>query len=77
MERIRGPVNGYYVASYACRVGDLGDEFVGYTKLCSVRPRSFWDAEGEITYGNTRFPDEREAMDNSETLALDRVAQRH
>jgi hypothetical protein len=70
MERIRGPVNGYYVASYACQVGDMGHEYVGYTKLCSARPASFWDAQGEVTYGDGRFSDARTAMDNSEALAL-------
>jgi hypothetical protein len=73
MERIRGPVQGYFLASYACRVGELGQEFVGYTKLCSKRPRNFWEAAGTITFGTTRFHSAPDAMDNSEEIALSSI----
>jgi hypothetical protein len=74
VERIRGPVNGYYVVSYACEIGDLGREYVGYTRLCASRPESFWDAQGPITYGNARFATAAAAMDNSEAIALRELA---
>lgn len=70
MERISGPIYGLYVVSYACEMGELGNEFVGYTKLCDVPPDSFWDAPGAITHGDTRFRSAAQAMDNSEDLAL-------
>jgi hypothetical protein len=73
MERIRGPVQGYFLASYACRVGELGQEFVGYTKLCSRRPRNFWEAAGTITFGDARFHSAPDAMDNSEEIALSSI----
>ena len=70
MERIRGPVEGFYLVSYACQVGDLGEEFIGYTKLCFERPGNFWDAIGPVSVGTGRFPDASQAMDESERLAL-------
>jgi hypothetical protein len=70
MERIRGPIQGVYVVSYACAMGELGNEFVGYTKVCKTPPDGFWDAPGAITHGDTCFRTAAQAMDNSEDLAL-------
>lgn len=33
-ERVTGPFNGYFVAAYACEMGDLGNEYLGYYKIC-------------------------------------------
>ena len=44
MERIWGPVNGFYVAAYAAPIGD-GDRFCSYAKVCWTRPESYWDAD--------------------------------
>jgi hypothetical protein len=44
MERIWGPVNGFYLAAYAGPVGD-GDRFCSYAKVCWSRPDSYWDAD--------------------------------
>ena len=44
MERIWGPLNGFYVAAYAAPVGD-GDRFCSYAKVCWTRPDSYWDAD--------------------------------
>jgi hypothetical protein len=70
MERISGPVDGYYVVSYACEVGEFGHEFVGYTKLCAQPPENFWDADGQVVCSERRFADAGQAMNHSETLAL-------
>jgi hypothetical protein len=43
-ERISGPLQGLHVATYACPVGEYGERFIGYARLCRSRPRSFWDA---------------------------------
>lgn len=43
IERVAGPVNGYFVAAYACPVGELGDHYVAYYKLFKDPPESFWD----------------------------------
>ena len=44
MERIWGPVNGFYLAAYAAPTGD-GDRFCSYAKVCWARPESYWDAD--------------------------------
>ena len=44
MERIWGPVNGFYVAAYAAPAAD-GNGFCSYAKVCWTRPSSYWDAD--------------------------------
>ena len=44
MERIWGPVNGFYLAAYAAPAAD-GDRFCSYAKVCWSRPESYWDAD--------------------------------
>ena len=44
MERIWGPLNGFYVAAYAAPAGD-GERFCSYAKVCWTRPDSYWDAD--------------------------------
>ena len=44
MERIWGPLNGFYVAAYSAPVGD-GDRYCAYAKICWTRPESYWDAD--------------------------------
>ena len=44
MERIWGPLNGFYLAAYAEPVGD-GDRYCSYAKVCWTRPDSYWDAD--------------------------------
>ena len=44
MERIWGPLNGFYVAAYAATIGD-GERFGSYAKICWTRPESYWDAD--------------------------------
>src|SRR4051812_37907511 len=44
MERIWGPVNGFYLAAYAAPVAD-GEQFCSYAKVCWRRPDSYWDAD--------------------------------
>lgn len=44
MERIWGPVNGFYVAAYAAPTG-RGGRFCSYAKVCWTPPDSYWDAD--------------------------------
>ena len=44
MERVWGPVNGFYLAAYAAPAGD-GEHFCSYAKVCWTRPESYWDAD--------------------------------
>ena len=43
MEKIWGPVNGFYVAAYAapCAAG----RYSSYAKVCWSRPGSYWEAD--------------------------------
>jgi hypothetical protein len=45
MERIWGPLNGFYVAAYAAPVGSDGERFCSYAKVCWTRPNSYWEAD--------------------------------
>lgn len=44
MERIWGPVNGFYLAAYAAPMED-GTRYCSYAKVCWSRPESYWDAD--------------------------------
>lgn len=44
MERIWGPVNGFYLAAYAAPAAD-GEGYCSYAKVCWKRPQSYWDAD--------------------------------
>jgi hypothetical protein len=43
MEKITGPINGFYVASYAIEIAGSG-RFSAYAKVCSRPPESYWEA---------------------------------
>ena len=47
MEKIWGPVNGFYVAAYAAKAGE-GDRWCSYTKVCANPPRTYWDADNIV-----------------------------
>lgn len=44
MERIWGPLNGFYLAAYAAPQAD-GQHFCSYAKVCWTRPASYWEAD--------------------------------
>lgn len=44
MERIWGPVNGFWLAAYAAPAAE-GERYASYAKVCWVRPDSYWDAD--------------------------------
>ena len=44
MERIWGPVNGFYLAAYAAPTDD-GQHYCSYAKVCWTRPSSYWEAD--------------------------------
>ena len=44
MERITGPFNGFYIASYAGESGGPTPSFFAYAKICRGRPDNYWDA---------------------------------
>jgi hypothetical protein len=44
MERITGPFNGFFIATYACETGGPTPSYLGYSKICRGRPDNYWDA---------------------------------
>ena len=48
MERIWGPVNGFFIAAYAAKAGE-GDRYCSYAKVCASAPPSYWEA-GDIVF---------------------------
>ncbi|MBI5276990.1 MAG: hypothetical protein HY854_11055 [Burkholderiales bacterium] len=44
MERVWGPVNGFYIAAYAAPAGD-GDRWCSYTKVCARPLASYWEGD--------------------------------
>lgn len=47
MERVSGPIKGYYIATLACPIGDA-QSYVAYGRLCPFKPRSFWEADARF-----------------------------
>jgi hypothetical protein len=73
MERIEGPLKGYYLAAYACPSGARGG-YVGYVKVCRSRPASYWESDCLLKDGiglATRTP--RQALDAAMDLARHQV----
>jgi hypothetical protein len=44
-EQVTGPFNGYFVAAYACEIGELGEQYLGFYKICAIEPASYWESE--------------------------------
>jgi hypothetical protein len=44
MERIWGPIQGFYLAAYAAPARQSG-AYSSYTKVCWTRPDSYWEAD--------------------------------
>jgi hypothetical protein len=62
MERIWGPVNGFYLAAYAAPVGD-GDRYASYAKVCWTQPDSYWDGDCAFkVFGGENHRSEEEAL---------------
>jgi hypothetical protein len=61
MEEISGPVSGFYIATYACSVGELGSEYLGYARVFRFRPRSFWDGQAVFEWVAVRISDSASA----------------
>ncbi len=70
IERVVGPINGYYIASYACEMGEFGREFLGFAKLCTSRPLSYWDAQGVARFdGEALVQNAEDALASAEQSA--------
>ena len=74
MDRVSGPYKGYWVASCALPMGELGDKFIGYAKVCSSRPRGCWDAPAVFEHSPEQLCNAADdAMAKAEAGALRRI----
>jgi hypothetical protein len=70
-ERVFGPVHGRYITSFAARMGDLGQRYVGYWKVCDQRPADYFGAFAACSGNSSEsFPSALQAMLAAEELAL-------
>ena len=75
VERIVGPIKGYYIASYACEMGDLGDQFLGFAKVCVSPPADYWMAQACCKFSSEELASTAEdALENAEFQARMQIA---
>lgn len=75
-ERVTGPFEGYFIASYGCSVGELGDEYIGSYKICETRPETYWKAKHRlIGWCSHTEPTSLAAMELAEATARERILQ--
>ena len=73
MERITGPVHGFYVASYASPVGD-DRRYCSYAKVCRDKPSSYWEARPVLKlFGGERHRSAEEAIAGAHRAARDQI----
>ena len=84
MERISGPFNGFYIATYASSTGGPGTNYLGYSKICRGRPENYWGAHccakivGTHVHASPQaamIEAERRALDQTSSLASFAFAQ--
>lgn len=73
-ERVAGPFLGKFVAMYACRMGELGNEYLGYYKICSKRPVNFLDVKGDLCgFAEATAFSARDALLTAQAAALTKI----
>lgn len=74
MERISGPFNGFYIATYASSTGGPGANYLGYSKICRGRPENYWHAHCCATIAGAQIhTSPKEAMNDAERLAREQT----
>jgi hypothetical protein len=75
IERVVGPIKGYYIASYACEMGELGAQYLGFAKLCLAKPADYWQARACAKFSCEELSDCPEAaLDSVERRARMQIA---
>jgi hypothetical protein len=75
IERVVGPIKGYYIASYACAMGELGNQYMGFAKVCADRPEDYWQARACCKFSAEGLvPSASEALERAEELAMLQIA---
>lgn len=67
MERISGPINGYFIAAYTV---ESGDEHVGFAKICIARPEAVHGINAQHKVRSHHlYPTELQALESAEFRA--------
>ncbi|HSV36002.1 MAG TPA: hypothetical protein VLI46_10625 [Ramlibacter sp.] len=75
MERILGPIKGYYIASCTCQMGELGKEYLGFAKVCLAKPVDFRSAQSlSDVSSDAVMPTAQGAMERAELRARIAIA---
>jgi lysozyme family protein len=75
-ERVTGPFEGYFIASYGCCIDELGDEYIGNYKICETRPENYWKAHAKfIGWCSHTEPTWLAAMELAEATAQEHLLQ--
>ena len=73
MEKITGPINGFYVALHATESTD-GPRFTSYAKICRDRPANYWDARCLFkVFGGERHTTAAAALAMAKLLACEQI----
>ncbi len=72
MERISGPFKGYFIAAYTV---ESGNEFVGFAKICLVRPEATRgiDAQHKVR-SHHLYSSESQALESAEFRAREAIS---
>lgn len=74
MDKVWGPIDGFYVAAYAAPVAD-GPHFCSYAKLCLDRPASYWEADCFFKlFGGERHASAAKALEVARLAAEEQLA---
>jgi hypothetical protein len=76
MERITGPFNGFYIATYASEASGSSASFFAYAKICRGKPDNYWDAHccAKVS-GQQLHPSAQAAIAEAECRALEQTEQ--
>jgi hypothetical protein len=65
-ERLSGPFDGVFLATYAVQAGD---GYIGYSKLCDEKPSSVWEAPARFKVASLPYSTVGDAMHAAEACA--------
>lgn len=75
IERVVGPIKGYYIASYACEMGEFGERYLGFAKVCTAKPEDYWQAKACAKFSADELVDSAQgALDCAERRARMQIA---
>jgi hypothetical protein len=73
VEKVAGPFNGFYIASYVWPSAD-GQRYTSYAKICRRRPDSYWEAECIYKlFGGERHSSEAAALATANLVAREQI----